>query len=183
MPKTTIAEKIVIAIRFEKEPKGSSRTFIAKYLKAELSTDNASALKKALKKATDSGDLEQTGQRYKVKGESYEVPEGERLGVEDAEVGEGEAAEAGDEVTVSYVGRLADGSVFDRAKSFTFVLGAGDVIKGWDQGVAGMKPGGSRKLTVPSKLGYGMKGCAGEPPIPPGATLSFVVGLQYITPS
>ena len=76
---------------------------------------------------------------------------------------------------MSYVGKLDSGHTFDSAKSFKFTLGAGDVIKGWDQGITGMRVGGERKLVVPASLGYGQKGS--KPDIPPGATLHFKVGL------
>lgn len=101
------------------------------------------------------------------------------LKIEDEKVGTGAEAVAGKSVTVNYVGTLLDGTKFDssydRNQPFTFNLGAGEVIKGWDQGVAGMKIGGKRKLTIPSDLGYG---AAGAPPvIPPNATLVFEVEL------
>jgi len=85
-------------------------------------------------------------------------------------------------VTVMYRGTLAtNGYMFDKAKNFTFVLGAGEVIKGWDLGIVGMKIGGSRKLVVPPKLGYGKRGCA--PDIPGNATLHFSVTLKKIDSS
>ena len=97
----------------------------------------------------------------------------------DLKVGEGAVAESGKIVEVHITGWLADGKKFDssldRQKPFIFRLGAGDVIAGWDEGVAGMKVGGKRMLTVPPELGYGKKG-AGEV-IPPGATLVFEVEL------
>ena len=101
------------------------------------------------------------------------------VGTEDITVGDGAVAQKGDEVAMSYVGTLeADGSRFDAGKDFRFTLGAGDVIKGWDRGIVGMRVGGRRKLVVPSKLGYGKKGSA--PEIPPNATLLFDVTLERI---
>jgi len=101
------------------------------------------------------------------------------LVIEDLKPGTGAEAKAGSNVAVHYVGTLTDGSKFDssrdRGKPFTFKLGAGQVIKGWDQGVAGMKVGGLRKLTVPSDLGYGARGF--PPVIPANATLVFEVEL------
>ena len=92
-------------------------------------------------------------------------------------------AQNGDVVTVSYVGRLDNFEnvyEFDKSNNFTFVLGAGEVIKGWDQGVACMKVGGKRKLVVPSKLGYEKRGC--KPDILPNATLFFEVCLKSKRP-
>lgn len=103
----------------------------------------------------------------------------QELKIEDVQVGTGDEAKAGKMVSVHYTGSLTDGSVFDtskkRGKPFDFPLGAGKVIKGWDQGVAGMKVGGIRKLTIPPHLGYGPSGYPGA--IPPNATLLFEVEL------
>jgi FKBP-type peptidyl-prolyl cis-trans isomerase len=97
----------------------------------------------------------------------------------DLEVGNGPEAVTGKTVTVHYTGWLEDGTKFDssldRQEPFPFRLGAGEVIEGWDQGVAGMKVGGKRKLTIPPDLGYGDAGAGGV--IPPGATLIFEVKL------
>ena len=97
----------------------------------------------------------------------------------DLEVGEGPAAVSGKEVTVHYTGTFPDGKKFDssvdRDEPFAFKLGAGQVIKGWDEGVAGMRIGGKRKLIIPSELGYGKRGAGGV--IPPDAILHFVVEL------
>jgi hypothetical protein len=104
------------------------------------------------------------------------------LDIKDLTAGKGVAAAAGDKVTVHYVGTLMDGKEFDSSrkhdKPFDFVLGKGQVIKGWDQGVAGMKVGGKRKLTVPPSLAYGARGS--PPVIPPNATLQFEVELLSI---
>jgi len=103
----------------------------------------------------------------------------EQLLIEDVVVGAGAEAVAGKRVTVHYRGTLTNGTKFDasydRNKPFEFNLGAGEVIKGWDQGVAGMKVGGKRKLTVPPELGYGARGAGSA--IPPNATLVFEVEL------
>lgn len=102
--------------------------------------------------------------------------------IEDIVVGTGIEATDGKAVTVHYTGTLTDGTKFDssvdRGTPFTFTLGAGEVIKGWDQGVKGMKVGGKRKLTIPSELGYG---AAGAPPVIPGnAALIFEVELLEV---
>jgi FKBP-type peptidyl-prolyl cis-trans isomerase FkpA len=101
---------------------------------------------------------------------------------EDINLGEGEAACAGQQVSVHYTGWLTDGTKFDSSKDrndpFDFPLGAGHVIRGWDEGVQGMKVGGVRKLTIPPQLGYGARGAGGV--IPPNATLVFEVELLKI---
>ena len=101
------------------------------------------------------------------------------LKIEQLQEGHGAVAQAGQTVSVHYTGTLTDGSKFDssldRGQPFSFKLGAGQVIRGWDQGVAGMKVGGRRKLTIPPDLAYG---AAGFPPvIPPNSTLVFEVEL------
>lgn len=104
------------------------------------------------------------------------------LEIEDLRPGTGAEARAGNSVTVHYVGTLTDGSKFDssrdRGEGFTFKLGAGQVIKGWDQGVAGMKVGQVRKLTIPAELAYGERGF--PPVIPPRSTLVFEVELLAV---
>ena len=103
-----------------------------------------------------------------------------KLESKDLIVGTGPEAKAGDTVTVNYVGVLfKGGKVFDaswnRKEPFTFTLGKGQVIPGWDQGIVGMKVGGRRELVIPAPLAYGVKGS--PPAIPPNATLVFVVDL------
>jgi peptidylprolyl isomerase len=117
---------------------------------------------------------------------SVRVPKGkapEKLVIKDLKEGDGPAAQPGQTVTVQYVGvNFKGGKQFDaswdRGEPFSFPLGAGQVIKGWDEGVAGMKVGGKRKLMIPAKLGYGAKG-AGKV-IPPDADLVFEVELLAI---
>lgn len=104
------------------------------------------------------------------------------LQFEDSVVGTGAEAVAGKMVEVHYTGTFANGSKFDssldRGKPFTFKLGAGQVIKGWDEGVAGMKVGGKRKLVIPYQLGYGERGS--PPVIPPKSELTFAVELLRV---
>lgn len=100
----------------------------------------------------------------------------------DVKVGDGAEAKSGQNVSVHYTGTLTDGKKFDSSKDrnqpFNFPLGAGRVIKGWDEGVAGMKVGGVRKLVIPANLGYGAQGAGGV--IPPNATLLFEVELLAV---
>ncbi len=112
------------------------------------------------------------------------VPAGEappaELVIEDIEVGTGEEAKAGHNVEVHYAGnawstRQQFDASWDRGETFTFRLGAGQVIGGWDQGVAGMKIGGRRRIVIPPELGYGSRGAGGV--IKPNETLVFVVDL------
>jgi FKBP-type peptidyl-prolyl cis-trans isomerase len=101
---------------------------------------------------------------------------------EDLQVGDGATAKTGDTVSVNYTGWLADGTKFDssldRAQPFEFILGAGQVIPGWDEGVTGMNVNGTRLLVIPPDLGYGAQGAGTT--IPPNATLSFEVQLITI---
>ncbi len=104
------------------------------------------------------------------------------LRITDLKIGDGAEASAGQTVSVNYRGSLENGKEFDSSYGrgpFEFPLGAGRVIKGWDEGVAGMKVGGKRKLVIPSSLGYGARG-AGGGVIPPNATLIFEVELLKI---
>ena len=105
------------------------------------------------------------------------------LVMEDLVVGEGAEAQDFNKVVVNYTGKLEDGSVFDSSlnpgrEPFTFTLGVGSVIKGWDMGVKGMKVGGKRKLKIPAELGYGAKGAGNV--IPPNAALIFDVELLEV---
>jgi FKBP-type peptidyl-prolyl cis-trans isomerase len=104
------------------------------------------------------------------------------LKIEDIKEGTGDMAVSGKRVTVNYAGTLTDGTKFDssydRNEPFSFNLGMGEVIQGWDQGISGMKVGGKRKLTIPSNLAYGDNGIPGA--IPGGATLIFEVELLKV---
>ncbi len=107
----------------------------------------------------------------------------DQLQMTDETVGTGAVAAAGDTVTVNYVGSLTDGTVFDASANhgtsgFTFSLGAGQVIKGWDEGIVGMKVGGKRKLIIPASLAYGDQAIGNV--IPANATLVFEVELLSV---
>jgi FKBP-type peptidyl-prolyl cis-trans isomerase len=110
------------------------------------------------------------------------TPDVTALKIEDVKVGTGAEAKKGDLVTVNYTGYLTDGTKFDSSldsgQPFKFTIGNGEVIAGWDQGFAGMKVGGKRKLTIPPELGYGAQGAGGV--IPPNATLVFDVELLAV---
>ena len=112
-------------------------------------------------------------------------PTNEKLEIKDLVVGKGAEAKTGDLVSVHYVGTLPDGKEFDqskkRGKPFDFQLGAQQVIKGWDEGVKGMKVGGKRKLTIPPSMGYGARGVPGA--IPPNSNLIFEVELLEVKPN
>eukprot|EP00729_Bicosta_minor_P005528 gene5528-22284_t len=165
-PTKTVLDKVVAAITNLKDHAGSSRQAISKYLKAEFDVSNAAALKKALKTGVTKGRLIAKGtQRWTIPGATFEAPVEEQMEIKTVSEGTGAAtADNGDEVTVSYVGTLTDGSKFDSAKTFKFTLG--------------MKIGEKRKLVVPSKLGYGKRGSL--PEIPGDATLLFTVVLKGI---
>ena len=162
-----------------KTPGGCSRQAITKGLKAEYGEVAPNALKTAIKKGTDSNILVQEGQRWWVKGhEPPPPPASETVKIDDLTIGSGAEALSGSQCTMSYTGLLEDGSKFDSASKFTFTIDGGEVIKGWDQGIKGMKVGGHRKLSVPSKLGYGKRGS--PPEIPGDADLTFDVKLLAV---
>lgn len=104
------------------------------------------------------------------------------LQIQDSQIGTGAAVKSGDTVLIHYKGTLTNGTEFDssygRGQPFETRIGVGQVIKGWDQGIVGMKVGGKRKLIIPPELGYGSQGAGGA--IPPNATLIFEVELMGI---
>ena len=126
---------------------------------------------------TTSGDAQNNASPTKVNGKPVTTTSG--LQYWDIAAGTGATAVAGKNVSVHYTGWLTDGKKFDssldRGQPFVFPLGGGRVIKGWDEGVAGMKVGGKRQLRIPPELGYGARGAGGV--IPPNATLIFDVEL------
>jgi peptidylprolyl isomerase len=113
---------------------------------------------------------------FQVDGEASQLPSG--LGYIEIKAGEGEEARTGQTVSVHYTGWLTNGREFDssrgRGQPFSFGLGRGQVIRGWDEGVAGMRVGGRRRLIIPPELGYGARGSG---PIPGNSTLLFTVEL------
>jgi FKBP-type peptidyl-prolyl cis-trans isomerase FkpA len=119
-------------------------------------------------------------------GSAPQIPQNvTQLMMADQTVGTGAEAKPGDQVTVQYIGELTDGTVFDASanhgtQGFTFTLGAGQVIKGWDEGVVGMKVGGVRELVIPASLGYGSQATG---PIPANSTLVFKVQLVSVQPA
>ncbi len=149
----------------------------------DSSTDSTGSTAATSTESTESQEPATSARKTKPQ---IEVPSGappKELEIEDLEEGSGPEAKAGDEVTVQYVGvNYKNGEEFDaswdRGEPFTFPLGAGMVIKGWDEGVEGMKIGGRRELIIPPNMGYGP---AGSPPsIPPNETLIFVVDLVAV---
>ena len=130
----------------------------------------------------DTGAGDKKSDKDGAKGDEKVITTKSGLKYIDVKVGAGKEAKAGDNVDVHYTGRLKDGKKFDssvdRNEPFSFPLGKGRVIKGWDEGVAGMKEGGKRKLMIPPALGYGERG-AGKV-IPPNAELIFEVELLKV---
>lgn len=150
---------------------------------AGCGSDSSTTSSSASEESTAPKETEAATKKSKPKVTVQKGAAPKKLEVKDLEEGNGASAKAGDAVTVNYVGvNYKTGKEFDaswdRGEPFTFTLGAGEVIPGWDQGVAGMKVGGRRELIIPPSLGYGS---AGAPPaIPPNETLVFVVDLEAV---
>jgi len=176
----TVLEKVLAVINSQNTPGGSSRQAITKGYKEKYGDVAPNSLKGAIKKGVDTKVLVQDGQRFWVEGQAPPPPPAEEtVDIVDMKVGTGEAATSGSVCTMSYTGTLKEGGVkFDSANKFSFTIDAGEVIKGWDVGVKGMKVGGERKLTVPAKLGYGKRGSL--PEIPGDADLCFDVKLLSV---
>jgi FKBP-type peptidyl-prolyl cis-trans isomerase len=155
---------------------GSSAVRLANQLAPKGSADAVTPkdVAKALEKGVRSGAVVQVGSKFHVAGRAPPAPPA--VLIEDLSVGSGAEVAEGQSLTMAYEGTLLDGTRFDAASKFTFELGAGEVIKGWDKGVLGMRVGGKRKLTVPAELAYGKRGS--PPEIGPDATLVFVVTLH-----
>lgn len=125
--------------------------------------------------------LSQTTPPLNVSASPAATPNMSKLAIEDIKEGIGDPVKSGDTVVVNYKGALVDGTVFDssydRGQPFSTQIGVGAVIKGWDEGIVGMRAGGKRKLSIPSELGYGSRGAG---PIPPNSDLIFEVELVEI---
>lgn len=186
-------QDVLEAIKALADHKGSSRAALLKHFKSKVKASGTSEddaisvpLKKALDEGVKSGDLiAVTKQTYKARGVEFEPPKDSTVVIEQQEAPPSNSdttakAADGDTVHVAYKGTLLEGgSVFDESDSFEFELGAGEVIKGWDEGIKGMRIGEKRKLTIPPKLGYGKRGSGKD--IPPNSWLVFEVELKKIT--
>jgi peptidylprolyl isomerase len=152
-------------------------------LVAGCGSDDSTTSSSSGEETSSSQQAEAPEKKTKPKVEKPNGAPPKQLVTKDLEEGSGPEAKAGDAVTVQYVGvNYKTGKEFDsswsRSEPFTFTLGAGEVIPGWDQGIEGMKVGGRRELVIPPELGYGS---AGAPPaIPPNETLIFVVDLEAV---
>ena len=184
---TTVVDKVMLAIRHEKNYLGSSRQSIVKLLKELFQYENDKAVKKALKTGVEKGVLVcENKTRFKVAGDAeYEMPPTERVDIHTIYEGDtkGAQVENGDMVEISYIGSLVfdDGKFkeFERGSKFLFQVGAGDVIKGMDRGVLGARLKEVRNVLIPSKLAYGKKGSG--PDVPPDSDLKFEITMKRIS--
>lgn len=164
-------------------------TFVKRILIALLIVNAGGALYFSFRGASPRGSVSGLGSALDAAGNLQQpgagaAHGGRTVGIEILRIGRGASAMRGDIVVVEYTGRLEDGTVFDSSTKhggpFTFTLSSGEVIRGWDEGLAGMKPGEKRKLTVPPEFGYGARGIPGS--VPPDATLVFEVTLLRVEP-
>jgi len=166
-------------------PKGHTVIFVVEAVPTKSGKGKSAAKAKKTAPPEPAKGSGQSGTSKKKSKPKVEVPSGpppKKLEIKDLEEGSGPAAKPGDEVTVQYVGvNYRTGKQFDaswdRGEPFTFKLGEGLVIEGWEKGIPGMKPGGRRELIIPPELGYGYGRTEG---IPPGSTLIFVVDLLAV---
>lgn len=180
VPKTVL-DKIISAIRSLKSPSGSSAQAIQKVCSVLYGLDNSNSIKKALKNGVAQNVLLKNKQSFLVFGDPIYEDTSEKVEIEDIKLGDdvnGEGSvDVGTTCVISYKGTLKSNNYqFDASKTFTFQVGQGEVIKGMDAGVIGMKLNGRRKVTIPSSLGYGKRGSS--PDIPPDATLCFDIVLK-----
>lgn len=178
----TVNGKVIEVIRNLKAPSGSSAQSIIKGCSTLYGLQNVTAIKKALKTGVENGIFLKNKASYLVAGDPLYEDTSEKVEIEDVKLGtSGEAVGPGFQCTVAYIGTLAcNAHQFDAGKSFTFTVGAGDVIKGMDAGVLGMFVGGRRIVTIPSSLGYGKRGSS--PDIPPDSILCFDIKLKEAKP-
>ena len=176
MPKLDLLlERAIAKILELNDPGGSSAVRLSNQLAPRDSPQHAAPrdVLKALEKGVKSGAVVKEGIKFSVAGRP--PPQPPTVGIEEVAPGAGPAAAPGHTLTMSYEGTLEDGTRFDTASKFKFVLGAGEVIKGWETGLLGMRVGGTRRLTIPWELGYGKRGS--PPEIPGCAVLLFRVTL------
>lgn len=175
--KNVLLDEIVTTILRLGDIGGTGKMRLATQLRATAPSLTSAALTKALDAGVATSVLVLVGSKYHVHGHAPPAPPA--VVIEDVVVGAGAPAVDGSQCTMSYRGTLLEGGAqFDAASKFSFELGAGEVIKGWDSGVLGMRVGGSRKLTIPPALGYGKRGS--PPDIPPNATLVFDIKLLAV---
>ena len=173
--RSQVLTEIIEFIREQKKAAGSSSIKIVAQLKVKF---HEKIIKKTLKSGVETGELVQNRQSYLVAGDPLYEELVDRVTISEIMIGEGEkVVMRGDTIAINYIGVLAENRAeFDRGTNFIFEVGAGDVVKGMDQGVIGMKVGGQRTIIIPSSLGYGKRGSG--PEIPPNSTISFDVTLK-----
>ena len=179
-PPKTVLLKIIAAIRALQSTNGSSSQAIKKYLESHWGYVNDTSIKSNLKSGVNKGVLEKNKASFRVAGDPIPEDNSPKVKINVTREGKGEEVVCmGDSVTISYIGTLEkDGSVFDKASKFSFVVEAGEVVKGMDKGVMGMKLGEKRQVVIPPELGYGKRGSG--PEIPGGAILVFDILLKSI---